>query len=93
MLIFWIVLLCYFCSINLIAVIATYLDKRRAKKGGWRIPERNLLCLGFLGGALAEWLFMRRIRHKTTRKKFMIGLPVMVLFHAALCGVLLYFFH
>ena len=93
MLPFWIALLFYFCSINCIAVIATCIDKRRAKRSGWRIPERNLLCLGLMGGALAEWLVMRRIRHKTTRKKFMIGLPLMVLLHAAVCGVLLYFFH
>ncbi|MDD5952827.1 MAG: DUF1294 domain-containing protein [Oscillospiraceae bacterium] len=79
----------YFGALNLIGVMAALLDKHRAKKGGWRISETRLMLLGALGGALLEWLTMRLIHHKTTRKKFMVGLPLMVLLHAALWCALL----
>ncbi len=80
----------YFSAMNLLAVIVTWSDKRRAKKGKWRVPEARLMLLGALGGALLEWVTMKAIRHKTTRKKFMVGLPVLFLLHCALWGLLFY---
>lgn len=73
----------YFAAINLVAIATTCLDKHRAKKGQWRISEARLLLLGFLGGALFEWITMRVIHHKTKRKKFMVTLPVFFILHAA----------
>lgn len=80
----------YYGSLNLIAMSAACIDKRRAQKGKWRISEGRLMLLGALGGALMEWITMRLIRHKTTRKKFMVGLPLLAILHAVLWGLLLW---
>ena len=74
----------YFVVISLVAAVMTVADKVFAKKGMWRIPEATLMLVGLLGGALAMFITMRTIRHKTKHKKFMIGLPLMIALHAAL---------
>lgn len=79
----------YYGAMNLIAMVSAWIDKRRAKKGRWRISEARLMILGALGGAPLEWITMKLIRHKTTRKKFMVGLPLLTLLHVALWGGLL----
>lgn len=80
-------ILWYFAAISLWSVAVCIFDKRRAKKHGRRVPERTLLFLCALGGSLAMYITMRLIRHKTRHKKFMIGIPViMVLQAAVICG-------
>jgi uncharacterized membrane protein YsdA (DUF1294 family) len=74
----------YFVVISLVAAVMTVADKIFAKKGMWRIPEATLMLVGLLGGALAMFITMRTVRHKTKHKKFMIGLPLMIALHAAL---------
>lgn len=69
--------------INFIAVLATVYDKRQAKKHRWRIPESTLLLLAALGGSPAMLVTMRAIRHKTQHKKFMIGIPVIMILQIA----------
>ena len=78
------VLAVYYTAINLIAAVTAFVDKRRAIRGRWRIPERTLLLLGFFGGAPGELLAMLLIRHKTKHAKFMVLLPLFSLLHAAL---------
>jgi hypothetical protein len=80
----------YYGAISLIAIVTTAIDKHRAKKNKWRVPEARLLLLGALGGALAEWITMKLIRHKTTRKKFMVTLPIFAILHLMLVGILFY---
>lgn len=82
--------LIYFSAISIITAIITCADKYKAEKGKWRIPEKTLMLLGFFGGALAEYLTMKAIRHKTLHKKFMIGLPCFILLHLALIIFVLY---
>jgi len=72
----------YLAAISLIAIIATVLDKRAAKKQQWRIKEITLICISILGGSVAMLLTMRLIRHKTKHAKFMVGLPVIILLQA-----------
>lgn len=74
----------YFCVISFVAVIMTLADKRAAKKGAWRIPEATLMTVGLFGGALAMYITMRAIRHKTRHMKFMVGLPFEIALHAAI---------
>lgn len=82
----------YFALISATASAVTLIDKSRAKRGGWRTPEKTLLLLGFFGGALSEYLTMKKIHHKTLHKKFMIGLPLMIAFHVILIAFLIYQF-
>ncbi len=71
--------LIYFAAISLITAAVTALDKHRAKKGKFRISEATLFVLALAGGAVSEYLTMRLIRHKTLHKRFMIGLPLIIL--------------
>lgn len=80
---------CYGVLISIAAVYLAVLDKRRARRGGRRVPERTLLLAGFLGGALPMYAVMRLIHHKTRHKKFMVGLPLEFLFHFALLLLIL----
>lgn len=69
----------YILCISLVTAIITAYDKRAAKKYPKnRIPENVLLMLAIAGGSIAELLTMLKIRHKTKHKKFMIGLPVII---------------
>ena len=52
------------------------IDKYKARKNLWRIPERVLLGVALLGGSLGCILGMQLARHKTKHLKFSIGLPV-----------------
>ena len=69
----------YFAAISLVTAIVTAADKYKAKKGLFRISEATLFILAALGGSLAEYATMRLIRHKTLHKRFMIGLPVIII--------------
>ena len=73
----------YICLISLVAIIMTVADKQAAKKGAWRIPEETLMIVGLFGGALAMYITMQTIRHKTKHLKFMVGLPIEIALHAA----------
>ena len=69
----------YFAVISLVTAIVTATDTYKAKKGAFRISEATLFILAAIGGALAEYATMRLIRHKTLHKRFMIGLPVIII--------------
>ena len=59
-------------------------DKRKAKKGAWRIPERVLLLFSFLGGALGGTLAMYLVRHKTKHFYFVLVNMGSLVLHIAL---------
>ena len=66
---------CWFAVISLVGVILTVYDKRIAGSGKRRVPEATLMAVGLLGAAGPMYLTMKKIRHKTKHKKFMLGLP------------------
>lgn len=73
----------YLILVNLLAFAAMGVDKRRAGKKEWRIPEASLLALAFLGGALGGTLGMLLFHHKTRHPKFTVLLPLFLLLQAA----------
>lgn len=77
-------ILIYLGVISLISVIVCIADKSRAKRGKWRIRESTLFLLSLLGGGAAMYFTMRIIHHKTLHKRFMIGIPLVVLTETAL---------
>lgn len=77
-------LLIYFIAISIISVIVCVADKAHAKKGKWRIKESTLFLLSALGGSSAMYITMRLIRHKTLHKRFMIGIPLIIIAQTAL---------
>ncbi len=83
--------LAYLGIISLIAVIACISDKHRAKKKKSRISEKTLFIISFLGGSAAMYITMKAIRHKTLHKRFMIGIPLILLLQiAAICYLQFY---
>lgn len=82
----------YFVLISIVSAAVTVIDKRRAKSQGWRTPEKTLLLLGLFGGALSEYITMKKIRHKTLHKKFMIGLPAIIVLHIVLIALCVFKF-
>lgn len=62
--------------INLFVFALYGMDKRRAKKGAWRIPEKTLLIGTYLLGGVGAWLAMRMFRHKTKHIAFQVSAPI-----------------
>ena len=65
----------YFIVINLFGFFIMWLDKRKAKKGAWRIPEKTLFIVNALGGGIGTIAGMYTFRHKTQKLNFVIGFP------------------
>ena len=59
-------------------------DKRRAKRGAWRVKERTFFLLALLGGSPGALLGMWAFRHKTRHWYFKFGLPALLLAQIAL---------
>ena len=75
------ILLIYLLIINAAAFLLMRIDKRRAIKNAWRIPEATLLGIAAIGGSLGAIMGMRLFRHKTQHLRFSVGLPVMLTVH------------
>ena len=70
-------LLClYLLIINALGLLIMLVDKEKAKKHLWRIPESTLLTVAVLGGSVGCYAGMRVFHHKTRKPKFYIGVPV-----------------
>ena len=69
----------YFIAINLIGFLAMFIDKQKAKRGAWRIPEKSLFILTLLGGGIGTIAGMYLFRHKTKKIYFTIGFPVILI--------------
>ncbi len=78
------ILLAALLLVNLLAFALYGIDKLKAKKGAWRIPESTLLLVAFLGGSLGALLGMELFRHKTKHAKFKILVPLFLVLHIAL---------
>lgn len=69
----------YFLAINIIAFLAMWIDKAKAKKGAWRIKESTLFTLVLLGGGIGGIAGMYTFRHKTKKLYFTIGFPTILI--------------
>lgn len=75
----WIAVIAWLVIINLIAFAIFGIDKKRAKKGQWRIPEKTLFLSAILGGSIGAILGMYIFRHKTKHWYFQIGIPAILI--------------
>ena len=69
----------YMLIMSVVGFVIMGIDKRKAVKRGWRIPELTLLLIAFMGGGLGSFLGMRFFRHKTRHIKFIIFIPLALL--------------
>ena len=79
----------YLAAANLVSFAAFGADKRRARRGAWRVPEKTLFLLALLGGSLGAVCGMLAFHHKTKHWYFLWGLPAILLAH---CALIYYFF-
>lgn len=84
-------LLLYLIIINAAGFLLMLIDKYKAKKGLWRIPEKELMGVAALGGSLGVLAGMYTVRHKTRHNKFVIGVPVILAVQLVLAVCLLIF--
>ena len=75
---------------SLVLFVLMGLDKRRAKRGVWRIPEKTLFLAALFFGAPGGLLGMRVFRHKTKHASFRWGFSLLTLAQLALCVWLLW---
>lgn len=71
-------ILYYLVLINAIAFVLMLVDKYKAKKNLWRIPEATLMGAAVLGGSIGALAGMYLVRHKTKHPKFTVGIPVIL---------------
>ena len=83
------VLFYYLLGINLLTFLIYGIDKWKARRDKWRVPEATLLMLAALGGSVGALLGMSVFHHKTKHKKFLIGVPLILLAQLALAYLLL----
>lgn len=69
----------YLLAINAITFLAMFIDKVKAKRGSWRIPEKTLFILVLLGGGIGGIAGMYTFRHKTKKMRFVIGFPAILI--------------
>ena len=80
----------YLFLLNLAGLLAMGVDKYRAKRHAWRIPEANLFLISLLGGSIGTWAGMYLFRHKTKHWSFVIGMPLICIVHAVTAVSLFY---
>ena len=73
------VLFYYLLGINLLTFLIYGIDKWKARRDKWRVPEATLLMLAALGGSVGALLGMSVFHHKTKHKKFLTGVPLILL--------------
>ena len=81
----------YFLIINIVGFLIMFIDKRKAKKGAWRIPEKTLFLITVLGGGIGTTAGMYVFRHKTQKLQFVIGFPFITILEIILAIYLIIF--
>ena len=74
----------YLAAVNLVTFLVYGIDKLRAKRGAWRIPEKTLFLLPLLGGSVGAIAGMKVFHHKTKHWYFKYGLPLILILQLAL---------
>ena len=67
-------------------------DKIKAKRNLWRIPESTLIAVAAIGGSIGAIAGMNLFRHKTKHAKFYIGLPVILALQIVAAICIIFFF-
>ena len=71
----------YLIAVYLVGFFMMGIDKLKAKKRGWRIPEATLFIIALIGGSVGSIIGMHLFRHKTKHWYFVWGMPAILLLH------------
>ena len=86
-----IILIVYLLIMNLIGFILMGTDKKKAKSGAWRIPEKTLFLPAILGGSIGAIAGMQVFRHKTKHWYFKYGMPAILILQLIAAAAIWYF--
>lgn len=78
-------MLVYLLIVNALGILLMLIDKYKARKNLWRIPEKVLFLVAFLGGSLGCLLGMYAVRHKTRHLLFTLGMPLILAVQVVTC--------
>ena len=80
----------YLLAVNILAFVLYGIDKEKARRNAWRIPEKTLILSAVIGGSAGAFLGMQFFHHKTRKPKFAVGVPVILLVQIALLWLVQY---
>lgn len=80
----------YLLIVNLVTWILYGVDKRKAIKGAWRIPEKTLILSAVIGGSVGALAGMMMFRHKIRKMKFIVGVPVIFVIQCIALAFVIY---
>ena len=86
-----VILWVYLGVISIVGFILPAVDKIKAQQGKWRISEKSLFTVSVLGGSVAMYISMPLFHHKTKHKRFMIGIPLIIVLQLAAVFAVWYF--
>lgn len=86
----WKLIIGYLVFVNIVSLTAYGVDKYKARKSLWRIPESTLILIAYFGGALGAFLGMRLFHHKTLHTQFRIFVPAALVLWCIALGALVY---
>lgn len=72
---------------NIVGLVVMGIDKSKAKRHAWRIPEKVLFLISLLGGSIGTWVGMYIFRHKTKHWYFVIGMPAILILQIVAGGL------
>ena len=81
----------YYIIINLIGFLVMYIDKKKAKKGSYRIREKTIFLISLLLGAIGVYIGMYKFRHKTKHTSFTVGIPICIVINIISIWYILYY--
>ena len=84
-------ILLYLLIINAVGFLLMLVDKLKAKKNLWRIPEATLMTIAALGGSIGSLIGMYTVGHKTKHLKFTLGIPLILAVQIAAVIAAVYF--
>ncbi|MBQ4537128.1 MAG: DUF1294 domain-containing protein [Lachnospiraceae bacterium] len=82
--IFLTIALVYLVIVNIVGFVMMGIDKKKAIRGAWRIPEASLFLVALIGGSIGSILGMQTFRHKTKHWYFKYGMPAILLLQVAI---------
>ena len=82
-------ILLYLLIVNALGFLLMLVDKRKAQKNLWRIPESTLLLMAAIGGSVGSLVGMYKFRHKTKHWQFVIGMPAILIAQIVLVYLLM----
>lgn len=81
------IVMTYLVMMNALGLAIMGIDKKRAIKNEWRIPEKTLFTVSIIGGSIGTLMGMYLFRHKTKHWYFVVGMPAILVIQLVLCAL------